>query len=172
MEKPEQEMPMRIITLDSPGGVILRKKAKPVGRVTQEVVRLMDEMVEVMRRAPGVGLAAPQVGYSLRVIVAEYDGRLMQLVDPEITFAEGWELAQEGCLSLPGILCDVPRYTRVVVKGKNRKGRGITVQAEGWLARILQHEIDHLDGILITDRVASPAGIHSVASERVREVVG
>lgn len=163
---------MRIITLDSPGAAILRRKAKPVGRVTQEIVRLMDEMVEVMRRAPGVGLAAPQVGYSLRVIVVEYDGRLMQLVDPEITLAEGCELAQEGCLSLPGILCDVRRASRVVVKGKNRKGRGVTVRAEGWLARILQHEIDHLDGILITDRVESPAGIHSVASERVGEAVG
>lgn len=163
---------MRIITLDSPGGAILRKKAKPVGRVTPEVVRLMDEMVEVMRRAPGVGLAAPQVGYSLRVIVAEYDGRLIQLADPEITAAEGSEVAQEGCLSLPGILCDVPRASGVVVKGKNRKGRRVTVRAEGWLARILQHEIDHLDGILITDRVQSPADIHTAGSELVGEVVG
>lgn len=163
---------MRIITLDSPGGAILRKKAKPVGRVTPEVVRLMDEMMEVMRRAPGVGLAAPQVGYSLRVIVAEYDGRLIQLADPEIISAEGSEVAQEGCLSLPGILCDVPRASRVVVKGKNRKGRGVTVRAEGWLARILQHEIDHLDGILITDRVQSPADIHTAGSELVGEVVG
>jgi peptide deformylase len=85
---------------------------------------------------------------------------LIQLADPEITFREGREVAQEGCLSLPGVLCDVARATRVVVKGKNRKGRVQEVRAEGWLARIFQHEVDHLDGILITDRVESPADIH------------
>ncbi len=163
---------MRILTVDGPGGAVLRKRARPVGRLTQEVVRLMDEMVEVMRRAPGVGLAAPQVGYSLRVIVVEYDGQLYQLADPEITYREGEELGQEGCLSLPGVLCDVRRSTRVVVRGKNRRGRTVTVRADGWLARIFQHEVDHLDGILITDRVESPADIHYVDRERVGEVVG
>ncbi|MDR5675487.1 MAG: peptide deformylase [Armatimonadota bacterium] len=164
---------MRIVTLDGPGGAILRRRARPVGRLTAEVVRLMDEMVEVMRRASGVGLAAPQVGYSLRVIVVEYDNKLYQLVDPEITSREGEEVAQEGCLSLPGILCDVRRATRVTVRGKNRRGRTVTVRADGWLARIFQHEVDHLDGILITDRVESPADIHYVDRERaVGEVVG
>ncbi len=163
---------MRILTVDGPGGAVLRKRARSVGRLTQEVVRLMDEMVEVMRRAPGVGLAAPQVGYSLRVIVVEYDGQLYQLADPEITYREGEELGQEGCLSLPGVLCDVRRSTRVVVRGKNRRGRTVTVRADGWLARIFQHEVDHLDGILITDRVESPADIHYVDRERVGEVVG
>jgi peptide deformylase len=162
---------MRIVTLDGPGGTILRKRARPVGRVTEEVVRLMDEMVGVMREAGGVGLAAPQVGRSLRVIVVEYDGQLYQLADPEITHREGSELACEGCLSLPGILCDIWRSTRVVVRGKNRRGRTVTVRAEGWLARIFQHEVDHLDGILITDRVESPAHIHYTDRERVGEVV-
>ncbi|MEM4274069.1 MAG: peptide deformylase [Candidatus Caldarchaeum sp.] len=139
---------MRIVTLDGPRGEILRRRARPVGRLTPEVVRLMDEMVEVMRRASGVG-------YSLRVIVVEYDNKLYQLVDPEITSREGEEVAQEGCLSLPGVTCDVRRATRVTVHGKNRRGRGVTVHAEGWLARIFQHEVDHLDGILITDRAES-----------------
>jgi peptide deformylase len=158
---------MRIVTVNSPGAAILRRKAKPVRRVTPEVVRLMDEMVEVMRQESGVGLAAPQVGLSLRVIVVEYEGMLIQLADPEITFREGREVAQEGCLSLPGVLCDVARATRVVVKGKNRKGRVQEVRAEGWLARIFQHEVDHLDGILITDRVESPADIHYTDRERL-----
>ena len=164
---------MRIVTLDAPGGSILRKRARPVGRVTKDGVRLMDEMVQVMRRAPGVGLAAPQVGRSVRVIVVEYNGTLYQLADPEITQQAGSELGQEGCLSLPGILCDVCRATHVVVRGKNRRGRTVTVRAEGWLARIFQHEIDHLDGVLITDRVDSPDQIHYVEREhRVGEVVG
>lgn len=144
-----------------------------MGRVTEEVVRLMDTMVEVMRAAPGVGLAAPQVGRSVRVIVVEYDGQLYQLADPEITHREGREVAEEGCLSLPGVYCEVPRATRVVVRGRNRRNRTVTVRAEGFLARIFQHEVDHLDGILITDRVESPAHIHYAARrERVGEVVG
>jgi peptide deformylase len=163
---------VRIVTLDGPGGAILRRRARPVGRVTEEVVRLMDAMVEVMRAAPGVGLAAPQVGRSVRVIVVEYDGRLYQLADPEITHREGHEVAQEGCLSLPGIYCDVPRATRVVVRGRNRRNRVVTVHAEGWLARIFQHEVDHLDGILITDRVESPAHIHYADRQRTGQVVG
>jgi peptide deformylase len=164
---------VRILTLEGPGGALLRRKARPVGRVTQEVVRLMDEMTQTMRAAPGVGLAAPQVGRSLRVVVVEYDGRLYQLADPEIVHREGRELGREGCLSLPGILCDVWRATRVVVRGKNRRGRNVTVDAEGWLARIFQHEVDHLDGILITDRVEGPEQIHRADQpDLVGEVVG
>ncbi len=164
---------MRIITVQSPGAAILRRKAKPVRRITPEVVRLMDEMVEVMRREAGVGLAAPQVGMSLRVIVVEYEGKLFQLVDPEVTFQEGREVATEACLSLPGVLCDVARATRVVVRGRGRTGRVQEVRAEGWLARIFQHEIDHLDGVLITDRVESPGDIRYTDGERlVGQVVG
>ncbi len=164
---------MRILTLDSPGGAVLRRRARPVGRVTREIVQLMDDMVAVMRAAPGVGLAAPQVGRSLRVIVVEYDGRLYQLADPEITRSWGSELGREGCLSLPGVLCDVRRAAGVVVRGKNRRGKTVTVTAEGWLARIFQHEVDHLDGILITDRVESPAHVHYAEDEPlVGEVVG
>jgi peptide deformylase len=153
---------MKIITLNSPRAAVLRRKAKRVGQVTPEVVRTMDEMVEVMRAAPGAGLAAPQVGIGLRILVAHYDGRTYQLADPEIVRMQGEEMGREGCLSIPGILCDVRRATHVVLRARNRKNRGVEVRARGWFARILQHEVDHLDGILITDRVDGPENIHRV----------
>lgn len=132
----------------------------------------MDEMVRLMRSAPGVGLSAPQVGIDRRIIVVEYEGKLFQLADPEILHQEGEEWGREGCLSIPGVLCDLRRAASVVVRGKNRRGRGVTVRAEGWLARIFQHEIDHLNGILITDRVERPEHIHRESSPRTLEVVG
>jgi len=132
----------------------------------------MDEMVRVMRAAPGVGLAAPQVGIDRRIIVVEYEGKLYQLSDPELVQQEGEEWGREGCLSIPGVFCDLRRAQRVVVRGKNRRGRGVLIQAEGWLARIFQHEIDHLDGILITDRVERPEHIHRVEVAEALEVVG
>jgi peptide deformylase len=153
---------MKIITLDSPRGAVLRRKAKRVGQVTPEVVRTMDEMVEVMRAAPGVGLAAPQVGIGLRILVAHYDGRTYQLADPEIVRMQGEGMGREGCLSIPGIVCDVRRAAHVVLRAKNRRNRRVEILAHGWLARILQHEVDHLDGILITDRVDGPENIHRV----------
>lgn len=153
-----------------PRAGILRRKAKPVGKVTPEVARWMDEMVEVMRAARGVGLAGPQVGLPHRIIVVEYDGKLYQLADPELVRVEGEEWGTEGCLSIPGVTVDLRRATRVVVRAKNRRGRWVTIEAEGWLARIFQHEMDHLDGILITDRAERPEHIHRAEEEL--EVVG
>jgi peptide deformylase len=113
-------------------------------------------MWETMREAPGVGLAAPQVGESIRVLVAEYEDNAVALVNPEIIKrAEDEEMGTEGCLSIPGFLGDdVPRATAVTVKARDPKGKEIRVKAQGWFARILQHEIDHLDGVLYTDRIA------------------
>jgi len=155
---------VQIITVDSPRAAVLRRKAKPVGRVTAEVRQLIDEMIQVMREANGVGLAAPQVGVSWRLFVAEVEERVHVLVDPQIVTREGEEVATEGCLSVPGIVADVPRARHVVVKGKNRRGRGITLRAEGLLARVIQHEVDHLDGILFLDRVVDRATIREVAA--------
>ncbi|MDR5683019.1 MAG: peptide deformylase [Armatimonadota bacterium] len=167
---------MKIITVGSPRGAVLRRKAKPVGQVTPQVARLMDQMLALMRAAPGVGLAAPQVGIGRRILVAEYDGITYQLADPEIVRMQGEEMGREGCLSIPGIVCDVRRAVDVVVRAKNRRNRRVEIRATGWLARILQHEIDHLDGILITDRVDGPEHIHRVdelaPEERAEEVVG
>lgn len=158
---------MEIITVDGPKAGILRRKAKPVGRVTAEIRRLADAMIETMREANGIGLAAPQVGVSKRVIVVEVEERVHVLIDPQIVKQQGEEVGTEGCLSIPGVLADLPRAARVSVKGKNRRGRGVTVDAEGLLARVFQHEIDHVDGILFLDRVVDRSTIREVEQGEV-----
>ena len=149
---------LEIVTLPQ---AILRRKAHKVSDFGPEFQSLVDDMVETMRQAPGVGLAAPQVNESIRLIVVEYGDeddedippKLYVLANPEITHASADTLlGSEGCLSIPGIHGDVERSLAVTVKGLNRHGRPITVKAKGWLARIFQHEIDHLDGILFVDR--------------------
>jgi peptide deformylase len=147
----------RILVVDNPNERrILRAKAKKVSRYDAYLERLVADMWETMREAPGVGLAAPQVGESIRVLVAEYEDNAVALVNPEIIKrAEDEELGTEGCLSIPGYIGDdVPRSAAVTIKARDPKGKEIRIKAEGWFARILQHEIDHLDGILYTDRVA------------------
>src|SRR3989304_5142007 len=156
---------LEIVTVDGPRAAVLRRKAKPAGKVTLAVQRLIEDMVATMRAANGLGLAAPQVGEGKRVLVAEVAERLGTLVDPVLAPAEGGEVATEACLSIPGVLGPVRRAARVKVKGKNRRGRGVSVNAEGLLARVLQHEIDHLNGILFLDRVEDPATIERVGAE-------
>jgi len=158
---------LEIVTVDGPRSAVLRRRARPVGKVTLDVQRLIEDMFATMRAANGLGLAAPQVGEGKRVLVAEVEERLVALVDPVLVCAEGEEVATEACLSIPGVVAPVRRAARVVVKGKNRRGRGITVNAEGMLARVLQHEIDHLDGILFLDRVEDPATIERLGAEAV-----
>ena len=122
---------------------------------------LIDDLVETMRAAPGVGLAAPQVDVPMRVIVVEFNDsedeeaqpKLYVVVNPKITrFSSDQEVGTEGCLSIPGIVGDVERSITVTVKGMNRRGQPQKIKASGWLARIFQHEVDHLDGILFVDR--------------------
>ena len=155
---------VEIVTVDSPQAAVLRRRAKPVGKVTADVGRLIEEMIEAMRLANGVGLAAPQVGVSKRLFVAEVEERVHVVVDPQIVKMEGEALATEGCLSIPGWVADVPRAQRVVLKGKNRRGRGITLDAEGLLARVIQHEVDHLNGVLFLDRVVDRSTIREAAA--------
>lgn len=147
---------------------VLRKKAKKVGTVTADIRTLIDDMVETMRAAPGVGLAAPQVGAGQRVITVEYaeepDHELAEgetppapvlyiLINPKITRTSREKTAGiEACLSVPGFAGEVERNVEVVVKGFNAKGAPVRIKAKGWLARIFQHEIDHLDGVLYVDR--------------------
>lgn len=147
-----------IVSLPQP---ILRRKARKVSDFGPEFQTLVDDMVETLHQAPGVGLAAPQINESTRLIVVEYGDeddeeippKLYVLANPEITRASPETLVgTEGCLSIPGIHGDVERNVAVTVKGLNRHGRPMTVKAKGWLARIFQHEIDHLDGILFVDR--------------------
>ncbi|MDR5694969.1 MAG: peptide deformylase [Armatimonadota bacterium] len=154
---------LEIITIDSPKAAILRRRAKAVRTISPRIQQLIDAMVETMRAYHGLGLAAPQVGEGVRVIVVEVGDRLLALVDPEIVAAEGEEVGEEGCLSIPGIVAEVKRATKVRVRALNRRGKRVTVDAVGLLARVLQHEIDHLDGILITDRVEDPSKIRVIA---------
>jgi peptide deformylase len=114
----------------------------------------MDDMVETMFDANGVGLAAPQVGVSLRVIVLRVDNQIYQVANPEMVRCEGDQTGLEGCLSVPGWVGEVTRCQRVVAKGINRHGKEIRIKGDGLLARAIQHEIDHLDGILFLDHLS------------------
>lgn len=140
---------------------VLRRKAHKVTQFDNDLQVLIDDMVETVRDAPGVGLAAPQVGVSQRVIVVEYaendeedsPKKLYVAINPEIIQpSEETELGIEGCLSVPGLVGEVDRHTAITIKAQNRRGQPIKIKASGWLARIFQHEIDHLDGIIYTDR--------------------
>jgi len=162
----------KVITTENP---ILRQKAKKVHHFDPSISKLINDMFETMHEAHGVGLAAPQIALSLRIFVAEYEERKVSLVNPVIIKAEGEELGTEGCLSIPGYVGDnIRRATKVVVKGQNAHGKTIKVTAEGWFARILQHEIDHLDGLLFLDRLDRPEDLREVREDEVAEeaVVG
>lgn len=156
---------LEIVTVNSARAGILRRRAQPVRAITGEVRMLIDEMFETLHHARGVGLAAPQVGVGRRVIVIEVKDRRLALVDPEVLKQEGEVVGTEACLSIPGLLGDVPRSARVVVRARNRRNRYITVDAQGLLARVLQHEVDHLDGILFTDRVRDPKTLRQAGEE-------
>lgn len=137
------------------GEPVLRKKARKVDRVTPLLEQLMEDMAETMYAAPGIGLAAPQVGVSKRIIVVdvgEENGGLHKLINPKVIFSEGSEIDTEACLSVPGKVGDVERAAKVVVKAMTPEGKYIKIEAEGLFARCLQHEIDHLEGILYVDK--------------------
>ncbi len=120
-------------------------------------------MFETMHDANGVGLAAPQIAISIRVFVAEYEERKVAVFNPEIVKAEGEVLGTEACLSIPGYAGDnIRRAAKVVVKGQDVRGKSMRINAEGWFARILQHEIDHLNGILFTDRLDRPEDLREL----------
>lgn len=148
----------------------LRRKAKKVSRFDAYIERLVNDMWETMRAAPGVGLAAPQIGESIRVLVAEYEDEHVALVNPEILKkSDEILLGTEGCLSIPGVVGDdVPRAASVVVKARDPKGKEVRVKAEGWFARVLQHEIDHLDGILFIDHIP-PDKVRDVEPDEIIE---
>ncbi|HET9914531.1 MAG TPA: peptide deformylase [Anaerolineales bacterium] len=151
-----------IVTLPE---AVLRRKARAVTKVDKNLQTLIDDMIETMRHAPGVGLAAPQIGLSERIIVIEYFEReedeenedapkkVWAVLNPEIVkSSEETVMGIEGCLSVPGLVGEVERHAAIQVKGLNRHGKPLKIKAEGWLARIFQHEIDHLNGVIFTDR--------------------
>ena len=156
-----------IVTLPEP---VLRRKAKPITKFDKELQTLIDDMIETMRDAPGVGLAAPQVGVSERLAVIEYaededdedetEGaenpakpkQLFVIINPEIVKASEEKVnGIEGCLSIPGLIGEVERHEAIQVKALNRYGKPVKLKVDGWMARIFQHEIDHLNGVLFTD---------------------
>lgn len=137
---------------------MLHQPASPVAEITPEIQQLIDDMVQTMYAAPGVGLAATQIGVALRIFVADVSfGRnpadLLCFVNPEFVEREGMQLEDEGCLSVPGFNATVARPSRVVMKGLDRNGNAQQVEGTGLLARCFQHEMDHLEGVLFVDRL-------------------
>ncbi|MEN6475291.1 MAG: peptide deformylase [Syntrophaceae bacterium] len=138
----------------------LKKKAEEIHDIDFHLVSLAEDMVQTMYAAPGVGLAAPQIGESKRLIVLdphakESPGDPMVVVNPVIAEGIGKEFAEEMCLSVPNFAVEVPRYTKIMIKGFDLKGKPVEIEAEGFLARILQHEIDHLNGQVIIGYASS-----------------
>ena len=139
---------------------VLKKKALPVEKVDKTLQRLIDNMIETMYAAPGIGLAAPQVGVSKRLLVIDISSKeekipLVVLINPEITEADGLVDSEEGCLSLPDYTTVVKRADRLIVKGLDREGNPVEMECTELLARAIQHEIDHLDGVLLIDRISA-----------------
>jgi peptide deformylase len=153
-----------------PGDLVLRQKAKRVPAVDDSVRRLIDDMVETMQQRDGVGLAAPQIGVSLRVVVVQLpDEEPFALVNPEVVRRRGEREVVEGCLSVPGYAGDIKRSVSVTVKGWDRWGKPVRIKATGLKAQALEHELDHLNGVLFVDHVASPESLHRVSAEAQAE---
>jgi peptide deformylase len=151
------------------GNPVLQQKAEPVAELDASLQTLIDDMVETMRTAPGVGLAGPQVGVPLRLAVVEVNQQLIVLVNPEIMVREGSYRPTEGCLSVPGFWGLLQRARRVTVRARDRNGRTFEVTAEGLLAQALQHEIDHLDGYLYLDRMPTLDALQRAEPTRKRD---
>lgn len=168
---------MKILTVPSP---ILKEKAKKIGLVDNSVKKIISEMIKTLKKEGGIGLAANQLGKLIRIIVIESKGQLSKdkpdverpiipltvLINPEIieTSSEK-EPDIEGCLSIPNVWGEVPRYNKVTVKGLDKNGKKIKIKASDLFARVLQHEIDHLDGILFTDRIVDLSTLHTIDKE-------
>ena len=144
---------MAVLDIVTVGDPVLEKRAEEVTKITKRTVKLINDMIETMYEANGVGLAAPQVGVSERIIVLDVGEGPMALVNPEITEADGSEIDVEACLSIPERWVYVKRAQTITVEARKEKGKPVRIEAEGMLARALQHEIDHLDGVLILDRM-------------------
>ena len=149
---------------------VLRKKARKVSSVTDKSIqRLIDDMMETMQQAGGVGLAAPQVGVSLRVVVLQMpEEEPIAIINPEIVKQSGEGQVVEGCLSLPGQSGEIMRYDAITVKGLNRQGRKIRIKADGLKAQALQHELDHLNGVLYIDHLEEE--VQTETSDKIEEI--
>jgi len=149
-----------------PNDTVLRQKAKRVPSIDGSIQRLIDDMMETMQQQEGVGLAAPQVGVPLRVIVLQIPGEeAMAIINPEIVKCAGEREVTEGCLSVPGYAGEIKRSVTVTVKGLNREGKAIRVKASGLMAQTLEHELDHLNGVLFIDHVKNSDKLYKVDAE-------
>jgi peptide deformylase len=149
-----------IYTLEHP---VLRQKAKKVHRFDPSLKTLASDMFETMHAADGAGLAGPQIAQGIRIFVAELENRKVAVINPEIIERSGETIENEGCLSIPGYIGrNIRRAQHIVVKGQNVNGKPVRFEAEDWFARVCQHEIDHLDGILYLDRLDRPDDLEKV----------
>jgi len=143
---------MAVLEVYKAGHPVLKQVAKPVEFVNKNIRKLLDDMKDTMYQEDGCGLAAPQVGVSQRILVLDDGNGYQEFINPIITKKEGSQIGVEGCLSAPNYFGDVERYDEIVVESINRNNKKVVTKASGFLARILQHEIDHLDGILFIEK--------------------
>jgi len=143
---------MTVLEIKKAGEKVLKEKAQPVIKIDKKIRKLLDDMAITMENADGVGLAAPQVGVSLRVIIIDIGDGLIELINPTLIDSKGCEVGTEGCLSIPGVFGEVERFEEVTVEGLNRFGKKVSITGTGLLGRALQHEIDHLEGILFIEK--------------------
>jgi peptide deformylase len=161
-------MRMSVLNIVPFGESILRKKAKPVEEITPKIIKLLDDMAETLYATDGrAGLAAPQVGIIRRVVVIDCGEGLIELINPEIVHISGEQEGAEGCLSYPEYHGYVKRASNVKVVTQNRQGEKVELEGEGFLARCMQHEIDHLNGILYIDHVLEPWLYHDQTKRKV-----
>jgi len=157
---------MAVLTIRTVPEPILRQKSKRVKSIDGSIRKLVADMMETMHAASGVGLAAPQVGIPLRVIVIGMPGEEdFVLINPEVVRKNGERLVTEGCLSVPGYFGEIQRAQRVTVKGKDLSGKEVRIKAEELLAQALEHEIDHINGVLYIDYLESQDRLHKVEPE-------
>lgn len=153
-----------IVKYEGEGVELLRQTSKPVLKVTEDVAELVEQMERIMRGANGVGLAAPQIGILQRIFVYDSGDGFHALINPKIIARKGEQIGVEGCLSLPGLQGDVARAAEVVVKGYDQFGKPVRIRGSELTARVIQHELDHLDGVLFIDR-ADPTSLHWITAE-------
>jgi peptide deformylase len=148
---------MSVLPIRIAGDPVLRQKARKVKKIDASIQRLIDDMIETMHGAPGVGLAAPQIGVGLRVVVIQVpEEEVITLINPEIVKRSGQRRVTEGCLSVPGYVADIDRSVTVIAKGLNREGKMVRIKGEDLLAQALEHETDHVNGTLYIDHLESP----------------
>ena len=164
---------MSVLPIRTAGDPVLRQKARKVKKIDASTQRLIDDMIETMHYAPGVGLAAPQIGVSLRVVVIQVpEEEVITLINPEIVKRSGQRRVTEGCLSVPGYIAEINRSVTVTAKGLNREGKMVRIKGEDLLAEALEHETDHVNGILYVDHLESPDQLVKLEPEEGSEPEG